>query len=228
VVSKYPKIINRNRDNDLHSSSEQAVIWGSSSIRTNFDCYYINGRNIPKKYFDSINSNMFTVDDFLKETNEEIKSTCVAMMQELYGDNYVVDFFRKELIEINTYVDKKDSKYLEGTTGGMNVGVYTLFKGEINGIEIAYIRCYCPSTDRLFFLGVESKHINAKDAIASLYRVPKSLKSHIKYISRQGERFATVFTEEGKKKVEKLKKEELSDLISISGDDYFKKITYEF
>ena len=50
------------------------------------------------------------------------------MIQELKGDEGIVNFFRESLNEVDTYVDKKE-KYLQGTTGGMNIGVYTLFKG---------------------------------------------------------------------------------------------------
>lgn len=95
-----------------------------------------------------------------------------------------------------------------------------------NDNEIAYVQCYCPSTDRMFFLGVEPRHISAKDAIASLYRVPSVVKDHIKSISRQGERYFTAFTEEGNQILENMK--EIKEYSTISGDEYFSKITYEF
>ena len=40
----------------------------------------------------------------------------------------------------------------------------------------------------VFFLGVDDSMNTAKDAIASLYRLPKKLIPHIKSISRQGKR----------------------------------------
>ena len=110
----------------------------------------------------------------------------------------------------------------------MNVGVYTLFKGQINNTDIAYVRCYCPSTDRMFFLGVNSEHNNAKDAIASLYRVPRKLKQHITHINRQGERFSTNFTKYGLALLKTLDKKDIEDLVSISGSEYFGKIKYEY
>lgn len=123
---------------------------------------------------------------------------------------------------------KKSREFLVGTTNGMNVGVYTLFKGEINNTKIAYIRCYCPSTDRMFFLGVNSNQTNAKDAIASLYRVPRKLVGEIKNINRQGERYSTTFTKKGLSLLKSLKKEEIEDLSSIDGNTYFSKIKYEY
>jgi len=228
IVSKYPKKIHTNDSFLLHNTDVAAIEWGNSTDITNWDCYYVNGRNISKDNFDKIKKQTYTIDDFFKETNEEIKSVCLQFMIELYGDSYIATFFSSVLKEVDTYVNKKDDKFLEGTTKGMNVGVYTLFKGELNDYSIAYVRCYCPSSDRMFYLGVEDKHNNAKDAIASLYTVPNKLKPHVKSISRQGERFSTTFTETGLKLAKNLNKQELADLVSLSGNEYFSKMQFEY
>jgi hypothetical protein len=116
IVSKYPKKITRNQNNDLHNIEESSIDWSYSTDLTKFDCFYINGRNVPSKYFESISNKTFSMDDFTKETNEEYKSSCIVLMQEKHGDEYLVNFFRQNLKEIDTFVDKKDDKYLEGTT----------------------------------------------------------------------------------------------------------------
>ena len=228
VVSKYPKKIHRNENNDLHNINGSSVEWGNSTNITEWNGFYINGRNIPEKHFKSISDKSFKMEDFINESNEEYKSTCIALMQEKYGDEYLVDFFREYLKETDSFVDKKDQRYLTGTTNGMNIGVYTLFKGNINETNIAYVRCYCPSTDRMFFLGVDSSHTNAKDAIASLYRIPSKLKKHIKSISRQGERYSTILTEKGNDVLSSMSKYEIEDVSGIDGESYFKLIKYEF
>jgi hypothetical protein len=228
VVSKYPKKIHRNENNDLHNLERPAIEWGNISDYTKFDGHYINGRNIPTNHFHSISEKSFTMEDFINEENEEHKSTCIAFMQEKFGDEYIVDFFRENLKEVDTFVDKKDESYLEGTTKGMNIGVYTIFKGEINNESIAFVRCYCPSTDRMFFLGVDSRYNTAKDAIASLYRIPSKLKHHIKSISRQGERYSTILTDQGKEILSSMSEREISDTTSLPGDEYFQLIKYEF
>ncbi len=228
VVSKCPKIIHRNERNDLHNSNGTAIEWGNCTELTKWEGYYIDGRNLSEKHFKSIFDKTFSMEDFVNENNEEQKSTCIAFMQEKYGDEYIVNFFHKHLAEVDTFVDKKDKKYLEGTTKGMNVGVYTLFKGEINNEKIAYVRCYCPSTDRMFFLGINSEYNTAKDAIASLYRVPHKLKTHIKSISRQGERFCTILTKEGENILDSLTEKEVADITNINGNEYFNLINYEY
>ena len=70
-------------------------------------------------------------------------------------------------------------------------------QGTINNLEIAYVRCYCPSTDRMFFLGVHESMTNAKDAITSLCQIPVKLKDNLLSINRQGEMFSFNFDETG-------------------------------
>ena len=223
IVSELPKELKRNSLNDLHSIDSPAIVF-----KDGYSQYFINGRAISEKYFNSISDKTYAMEDFINESNEEYKSTCIAFMQEKHGEEYLVNFFRQNLTETDTFVDKKYDKYLKGTTGGMNIGVYTLFKGEINNEEIAYVRCYCPSTDRMFFLGVDSTYNNAKDAIASLCRLPNKMISYLKGLSRQGERVSSTYTQEGWGIYNKLSKEDLSDLKSISGNVYFEKMSYEF
>jgi len=80
----------------------------------------------------------------------------------------------------------------------------------------------------MFFLGVDSIHKTAKDAIASLYRIPSKLKTHIKSISRQGERFSTILTEEGKSILKSMSEDEISNNSTLTGEKYFSLIKYEF
>jgi hypothetical protein len=228
VVCKYPKRIHVDAEKRLHSVLGQAVEWGNSTDLTKWDCYYIHGVLVEPALFEKLSSKELTFEDWAREGNEEIKSAMLSFMEEKWGAEYLFRFISKHLKEIDTYTDKKDAQYLEGTTGGMNIGVYTLFKGTVNDLKMAFVRCYCPSSDRMFFLSVSPTNTNAKDAIASLYRVPAKLIKHIKGISRQGERYFTVFTEEGNEVLDKLSKEEVADLKSIPGKQYFSLMTYEF
>ena len=118
-------------------------------------------------------------------------------------------FLSKNLKEVNTYTNKKEEIYLKGTTGGMNIGVYTLFKGGVNNIDLAFIRCYCPSSFAFVFF-------------------PRKLISEIKYIQRQGERFTTFLTEKGNILLDNLPKSDIEDLVNLSGEEYFNKMTYEY
>lgn len=212
-----------NNQGRLHSYDGPAV--------TNLDgtvYYFIHGVSIKTDLWKKLETDTLTFEDLIKQDNEEVKAAILSYIEENKGSEGVYRFISEHLKEVDTYVDKKPEQYLEGTTGGMDIGVYTLYKGTVGGLRMAYVRCFCPSSDRLFFLSVHPDNNNAKDAIASLYRVPKKLANHIKYIQRQGERFSTVFDEAGRKKLSKMTKEELSDLVPISGNEYFEKMRYEY
>ena len=226
VISKYPlEIHQESAQFRLNNIEKSAIIWSNSFAP--LDCYYINGLNISKELFEKLSKKEVSFENWVNESNEEIKSAILSFYQQKFGDEFLFQFLSKNLKEIDTFVDKKEAKYLEGTTKGMNVGVYTLFKGIVNNEYIAYVRCYCPSTDRMFFLGVNPENTNAKDAIASLYQIPKKLKDEIISIQRQGEVFSTNFTQKGLSLLKKMKQEDIQDMTSISGNDYFKLIQYE-
>lgn len=215
------------RDNQkkLHSVYEPAVQFGGEM---KYHLYFVHGVGINRDLFKKLVDKTYTFQDWIQESNEEVKSAILSFFEERWGSEYLYRFLSEFMKEIDTYTDKKADTYLEGTTKGMNIGVYTLYKGNVNDIEIAFVRCYCPSTDRMFFLSVDPINTNAKDAIASLYRVPNALMNDIKYIQRQGERFSTIFTDNGLKKLKSLSKDELGDLVPLSGDEYFDKMRYEY
>lgn len=202
----------------------------SIEFRDGVKLHHINSFFISETLFNSLNNKTYTFEDFAKEQNEEVKSAVVSFIQEKDGDSGMYYFLKNNLTEIDTYTDVKDEDKMVGTTRSTNIGVYTLFKGVVNEFEVAYVRCYCPSTDRIFFLGVEPNNTNAKDAIASLYRIPKVLKTKIKHISRQGEKFSTVFDDETTTRLKnnEFSVEDLKDYTNLSGTEYFKLMKYEY
>jgi len=222
VVCSMPKVI-QDAENRLHSVSKPAVIF-----KDGFSMNYIHGVFIKDDMWSKLQDGTYSFEDWLKEENEEVKTACLAFMDEKHGSEYVYRFLSEHIKEVDNFVDKKDEKYLEGTTKGMNVGVYTLFKGSWGDIELAFVRCYCPSTDRMFFLSVDPVNFSARDAIASLYRIPDKVRGEIKYIQRQGERFSTVLTEKGNEIIASLPQHEIEKLVSISGEEYFSKMRYEY
>ncbi len=225
IVSKYPRFISRNSNKQLHNINGYAI-----KFEDGYGQYYFNGININPNLFNKLISKSYTFEEWTNESNEEIKSLVLAFYEEKFGGEFVFRFISKCLKEINTYVDKKSEEYLKNTVNSMNIGVYTLFKGTINNTDIAYVRCYCPSTDRMFFLGVNPSYNNAKDAIASLCQIPRILKDNLISINRQGEIFSFNFDKEGTKllKDNLISKEDLNDVISLTGDEYFSKIKFEY
>ena len=221
LVLRMPQKIVRN-NNFISNINGPAIIYPNQKL------FYVNGLRINKSLFDKLTNQEYTFKEFVNEPNEEIKSAVLGFYQEKFGDEFMFRFLSKNLQEVDTYVDNKDNKYLEGTTKGMNIGVYTLFKGSVNNEKIAYVRCYCPSTDRMFFLGVNPNNNNAKDAIASLYSIPKLLVNEIISIQRQGEIFSTNFTKKGLSLIKVMKDRDFQNTTNITGNEYFKLINYEY
>jgi hypothetical protein len=153
--------------------------------------------------------------------NEELKAKILDLDPTL---------ITKHLNKIDSYKDTKPEQYLLGTTKSMNIGIYDLFKGQINRVDVAFVRCYCPSTDRMFLLEVEDKHTNAKDAIASLAQVPRVLKDKVLYIQRNGEVFHMATSNETREEINsgKYSQEELADLVSFTGEEYFSLMRAEY
>jgi hypothetical protein len=222
LICEFPRFISRNASFQLHN------INGPSVIFEDYELYAINGLIVTAELYKSLSEKTYLFSDFVKEQNEEIKSAVLNFYEEKFGGTFLVDYLKEYLSEKDTYVDTKDPVYLEGTTKSMNVGVYTLFKGQIEDVEIAYVRCFCPSTDRMFFLGVFSEHNNAKDAIASLCRIPRKLKKHLTSLQRQGEIFSANFTPKGTEILKNLSQSEKDDLVSLSGNEYFGLMKYEY
>lgn len=214
------KVLSKNRI--LHSVDGHAYKFLDGS-----GLFFFNGFPVEKQLFKSLSEQKYTFEDFKEEKNEEIKSLVLAFYEEKFGSDFVFNFISQNLIEIDTFVHQKSEKYLEGTKKGMNIGVYTLFKDKDKNVKFAYVRCYCPSTDRMFFLGVPPHFNDAKNAIASLCEVPRELKDNLVSIRRQGEIFSFTFDDEGTKKL-KEKSVDLKRTVSLNGDEYFNKIEFEY
>jgi len=215
----------RDEQGRFHNIEDKAVVF-----RDGTGAYIVRGRALSEKYFTAVRNKTLTQKEFFEERNNDTRAAIVTLMSEVHGREYVALFFQEIMTEVHTYIDKKAPEYLEGTTGSMNVGVYTLFNGKIDEITISYVRCYCPSTDRMFYLGIDSTKgfTKADDAIASLYQIPRKLSKHIEYIQRQGERFSTIFTQEGEAMLETLSKEDLRDMVGLTGKEYFSLMRYEY
>jgi hypothetical protein len=218
-----PIRITKNTSNVLNSTETKAIEWADG-----WGLYYVNGLNISELLFNQLKNKEYSFEMFSKEDNEEIKSVVLYFYQEAFGGEFLFRFLSTNLKEIDEYVNNTPKMYLEGTTNSGNIGVYTLFKGTVNDTDVAYVRCYCPSTDRMFFLGVDPENINAKNAIASLCQIPTVLIDHLNSIRRQGEIFSFNFNEKGKDILKSISKEELANTIPLKGDMYFTKIQYEY
>jgi hypothetical protein len=158
VISKYPKKIYRDADNRLHNPVGPAIEWEYISEQTNFENYYIHGRNLPKWIWEKSAKGTVTREDFLTESNEEIK----AGLYEVMGQQKVMNLLAA------TVIDKKIIKHANGENEIVKLlKTKDTFK-EIDNQPFAWVSVVCPSTGSNYLLGVEPHHTNAKKALASL------------------------------------------------------------
>jgi len=152
IVSKYPKKVNRNLNNDLHSTSGIAIDWGYSSELTNFNSYYINGRNIPTELFNSVLNKKYTFEEFCLENNEDIKGGVIAIIKENFGNEELVKFLNAEVIDtkvFNHLSGHKETQKLWRTKNVINCLVND--KGE-QGEYMSWYEITCPSTGTVYML----------------------------------------------------------------------------
>jgi len=182
----------------------------------------VRGYHIPYKVLDGT----LTSKEFFAYSNEELRSAIIEYCVSEDILQWLMDNVLKAKV-VDTYVDKKTVEKLSNPNS-MTVGVYTLFKGKTDAIQLAFVRCYCPSSDRMFYLKVDPAHTSAKDAIASLCRPPKVLHPYIKSLSRQGERFIYYFNDLEKVREILKDKKALKETAPLSGDFYFDNMIYEY
>lgn len=146
IVSKYPKMIHRNANNDLHSVHGNAVQWGYSSERSKWDCYYVNGRNIDGEIFNKVINNQMTFEEFKKLDNEDIKGIIMSIIKERDGNEGLMKFLGAEEVDSQSIVHA--GGYIETLKLYKTKEKFTFVqnsKGEFNQ-PYAWIHMVCPST----------------------------------------------------------------------------------
>lgn len=154
VVSKYPKKVYRNDQFRLHNTRGVAVEWGYTEEKTQFWCYYINGRNIPKAVFEKALAGDVTKDDFMNEKNDEIKGA----INEILGQEKMLKMLGAKIVNAGTF-----------THGNGEIEEVKLYKTterfpELDNQPLAWVEFACPSTGSRYLIDVEPKYNDAREA----------------------------------------------------------------
>lgn len=160
----------------------------------------------------------------LNISNEEVKSAIFGYWQD---ENIFFDKFKYTLTKQDEYIHNKDGIYMIGTTGDKLLNYYARWTGIINENECTFIQCYCPSTDRLFFLSSENLE-TVQDCVASLLEFPEEVKKYITGINRQGEIYSLMFDSNNLETVNKILSKKNQNMTCFSGKEYFDLIKYEY
>jgi hypothetical protein len=146
-----PVYLARNAQGRLHSTEGPAV-----KFRDGTGHYAINGRYVPEWVFD-LKDNI-TREQFLNMENVEIK----AAFYEILGEKRMM-----EMLEAET-VHTSEIRHANGEVETVEL-IKTRDKfPEIGNQPFAWVKVTCPSTGTNYLLGVEPKHTNAAEAVASL------------------------------------------------------------
>jgi len=170
IVSKYPKIVHRNANNDMHRTDGSAVEWGHSTDTTKFDGYYINGRNMPEWIFGKV-----TKEQFINEDNEDIKAGIYEVI-ESKGEGAMLTFLGAKEVDRQTFV------HSDGTEEMILYKTEETFEEEEDlngntGVPLAWLRMSCPSTGTNYLIPTDSSFNTAVEAakFARPSIVPKEL-----------------------------------------------------
>jgi len=177
VVSKYPKKVHRNSNNDLHSTTTSSVEWGYSSEETRFNCHYVNGRNIDSNLFNKVISGNFTFDEFIKIQNEDEKGVVLTVIKENLGNEGLLNFLNA--VKTDEKIVNHAGGYSETIRLFKTKERYSFLmnsKGEENQ-PYAWIQMTCPSTNTVYLIDTCPLFTDAIEAAKwhRPERVPKSI-----------------------------------------------------
>jgi len=179
IVSKFPKAIHRNSNNDLHSTNESAVEWASFSDLTKWECFYVNGRLIDKQIFSKVVENKMTFEEFVKIQNEDEKGIIISMIKENKGNEGLLNFLQAVEVDSKTIRHTKDySETIKLFKTKQSYSFLQNSKGELNQ-PYAWIHMVCPSTRTEYLIDTCPTFTDAIEC-AKWHR-PKQVPKELKY-----------------------------------------------
>jgi len=167
IVSKYPKKILIDENDEMHCVVGPAIEWGYDQQTTAFDCYYIHGRPIEKDVFEKALSGKLTQKEFISQSNDEIRSAWF----EILGQEKMLNLLGAELV---------DSTQVVHRNGEIETIEFYRTKENLNTFRnepYAWRKVTCPSTGTTYFTPT-NPHLDTAIDVAKFHRpewVPKSV-----------------------------------------------------
>ena len=174
IVSKYPKFISRNENNDLHNTKQAAI-----EFKDGYKQYYVNGRFIEEDTFLNSQEVESAKIIFKNEVNEDIKACIITIIKENFGNGGLLKMLDAVLIDeqkvshsngytetLRLYHSKQKYSFLQNS------------KGELNQ-PYAWFEETCPSTGAIYLLDTCPTFTNVLDC-AKWHR-PENIPSELNY-----------------------------------------------
>jgi hypothetical protein len=146
-----PVHLSRNASGRLHSTEGPAV-----RFRDGSSYYFINGHNVPAYIFER--KDTLTREEFLSTRNAELR----AAMYGVQGHKKMMEILGAET------VNTSEIQHANGDIETVELLKTRDVFPEIGHEPFAWVRLTCPSTGKNYLLGVDPKHTNAAEAVASL------------------------------------------------------------
>ena len=175
VISKYPKKIHRNSNNNLHNSNESAIEWGNLTESTKWNCYYLNGRNMPSWIYEE----EVTKDKFLKEENEDIKAGIITMVKENKGNDGLLEFLNAECMDEQTLVHENGRLEVIKLYKTKEKYSFLCDANENFNQPYAWTSFSCPSTGQQYLIDTSAHFTNALDSIK--FHRPNGVPNELEY-----------------------------------------------
>jgi hypothetical protein len=148
IVCKYPLKVHQLPETfNLHNVNGNSVEWAYKFMP--FDCYYVNGRNVPKDIYEKIDT--ITFNEFQKLQNEEDKAAIVTIKKERYGNQELLKFLDAELIDERTIVHENSMEIQRLYKTKKKFSWANDSKGNSN-VQLAWNEMMCPSTGQTYLI----------------------------------------------------------------------------
>lgn len=147
IVSKYPKKIERNLNNDLHCTTGYAIEFADG-----YGQHYVNGRFVEEEIFNECDSLINAKICFHKNTNEDIRAAIITIIKERFGNEGLLNMLDAIIVD-EKKVDHKNG-YSEIIRIYKTKTIYSFLqnsKGELNQ-PYAWIEFTCPSTGSIYLI----------------------------------------------------------------------------
>ncbi len=152
VVSKYPLEVHQDASNEyaLHNTTDEAVKFAYTQFPLH--CYYVNGRNLEANIFKKVVEGKYTLSQFNKLDNEDVKGSIATIIRTNKGPEGLLAFLGAEVVD--TCILQHANGYSETHELLRTKDKYSWASdGEGNSnVQLAWQKMVCPSTGTVYMI----------------------------------------------------------------------------
>jgi len=172
LVLRMPRFIRRNSVG-FHNIEGPAIEW------PNYGMYYVNGRKMTKALYEAVSNKTYTFDEFINETNEDVKANVITLIQEKFGNEELMVFLNA------TVVDEQQIQHSSGHSETVKIWKTKetfSFLSDIDGNPdqpYAWLELRCPSSGSIYLIPTSPHFKDASEACK--FHRPQSIPNELRY-----------------------------------------------